>query len=70
MVSRPTYSFALVHARASAHSPTGERGTRAAGRLLGSAAGLRLTLWVAVIGGVAGAALLVPSPLPRFRLPG
>jgi MFS family permease len=39
------------------------------GGLLGSAAGLRPALWVAVIGGVAGAALLVPSPLPRFRLP-
>ena len=38
------------------------------GGLLGSAAGLRPALWVAVIGGVAGAALLVPSPLPRFRL--
>ena len=39
------------------------------GGLLGAAAGLRPALWVAVIGGVAGAALLVPSPLPRFRLP-
>jgi MFS family permease len=39
------------------------------GGLLGSAAGLRPALWVAVIGGVVGAALLVPSPLPRFRLP-
>src|SRR5262249_32675473 len=27
------------------------------------------TLWIAVIGGVLGAALVVPSPLPRFRLP-
>jgi MFS family permease len=40
------------------------------GGILGSAVGLRPALWVAVIGGVAGAALLVPSPLPRFRLPG
>jgi MFS family permease len=40
------------------------------GGLLGAAAGLRPALWVAVIGGVVGAALLVPSPLPRFRLPG
>jgi predicted MFS family arabinose efflux permease len=40
------------------------------GGLLGAAAGLRPALWVAVAGGVAGAALLVPSPLPRFRLPG
>ena len=39
------------------------------GGLLGAAVGLRPALWVAVIGGVAGAALLVPSPLPRFRLP-
>jgi MFS family permease len=39
------------------------------GGLLGTVAGLRPALWVAVIGGVAGAALLVPSPLPRFRLP-
>jgi MFS family permease len=48
-------------------------GTRPLGALLGgvlgAAAGLRPALWVAVIGGVAGAALLVPSPLPRFRLP-
>ena len=40
------------------------------GGLLGAAVGLRPALWVAVIGGVVGAALLVPSPLPRFRLPG
>ncbi len=39
------------------------------GGLLGAAVGLRPALWVAVIGGVVGAALLVPSPLPRFRLP-
>lgn len=48
-------------------------GTRPLGALLGgvlgAAAGLRPALWVAVIGGVAGAALLLPSPLPRFRLP-
>ena len=36
----------------------------------GEGAGLRPALWVAVIGSVAGAALLVPSPLPRFRLLG
>ena len=39
------------------------------GGLLGTTVGLRPALWVAVIGSVAGAALLVPSPLPRFRLP-
>jgi MFS family permease len=47
-------------------------GTRPLGALLGgvvgSAVGLRPALWVAVAGGVVGAALLVPSPLPRFRL--
>jgi MFS family permease len=48
-------------------------GTRPVGALLGgvlgSALGLRPALWIAAIGGVAGAALLVPSPLPRFRMP-
>jgi len=39
------------------------------GGLLGTELGLRPALWIAVVGGVAGAALLVPSPLPRFRLP-
>jgi MFS family permease len=49
-------------------------GTRPVGALLGgflgSALGLRPALWIAVAGGVLGAALLVPSPLPRYRLPG
>jgi MFS family permease len=49
-------------------------GTRPLGALLGgvlgSVAGLQTALWVAVAGGVVGAVLLVPSPLPRFRLPG
>ena len=48
-------------------------GTRPAGALIGGAlgasAGLRPALWVAVAGGVAGALLLLPSPLPGFRLP-
>jgi predicted MFS family arabinose efflux permease len=48
-------------------------GTRPLGALLGgvlgSAFGLQTALWVAVAGGVVGAVLLVPSPLPRFRLP-
>jgi MFS family permease len=47
-------------------------GTRPLGALLGGLAGtvlgLRPALWIAVAGGVAGALLLVPSPLPRFRL--
>jgi MFS family permease len=48
-------------------------GTRPAGALLGgllgTEAGLRPALWIAVTGGVAGAMLLLPSPLPRFRMP-
>jgi hypothetical protein len=48
-------------------------GTRPVGALLGgvlgSALGLRPALWIAVIGGVTGVALLVPSPLPGFRMP-
>ena len=39
------------------------------GGLLGATAGLRSALWVATGGGVGGALLLLPSPLPRFRLP-
>ena len=48
-------------------------GTRPAGALLGGVLGgmlgLRPALWIAVAGGVAGALLLLPSPLPGFRLP-
>jgi predicted MFS family arabinose efflux permease len=44
-------------------------GTRPLGGLLGSVAGLRPALWVATLGGVAGFALLLPTPLPRYRLP-
>jgi predicted MFS family arabinose efflux permease len=48
-------------------------GTRPVGALLGGLAGtelgLRSALWIAVAGGVTGAALLVPTPVPRFRLP-
>ena len=39
------------------------------GGLLGAAIGLRPTLWIAVVGGVIGAALLLGSPIPRFRMP-
>ena len=39
------------------------------GGLLGSALGLRPALWIATLGGVAGFALLLPTPLPRYRLP-
>jgi len=48
-------------------------GTRPAGALLGgllgTALGLRPALWIAVAGGVLGCLLLLPSPLPRFRMP-
>jgi MFS family permease len=48
-------------------------GTRPAGALLGgllgTALGLRPALWVAVAGGVFGSILLLPSPLPQFRMP-
>jgi predicted MFS family arabinose efflux permease len=48
-------------------------GTRPLGALtggfLGAVLGLRPTLWIAAIGGTAGFAVLLASPLPRFRLP-
>jgi MFS family permease len=39
------------------------------GGLLGASFGLRPALWVATVGGVAGFVLLLPTPLPRFRMP-
>jgi MFS family permease len=39
------------------------------GGLLDTVLGLRWALSIAVAGGVVGALLLLPSPLPRFRLP-
>jgi predicted MFS family arabinose efflux permease len=39
------------------------------GGLLGASFGLRPALWVAAVGGVAGVTLLLPTPLPRFRMP-
>lgn len=39
------------------------------GGLLGTVLGVRPALWIAVGGGVVGALLLLPSPLPRFRMP-
>jgi MFS family permease len=39
------------------------------GGLLGAAIGLRPTIWITVIGGVLGALLLLPGPIPRFRMP-
>ncbi len=48
-------------------------GTRPLGALvggfLGTAIGLRPTLWVAAIGGMTGVLWLLPSPVPRFRMP-
>jgi predicted MFS family arabinose efflux permease len=40
-----------------------------AGGTLGALIGIRLTLWIAVIGGMTGVLWLLPSPLPRFRMP-
>jgi predicted MFS family arabinose efflux permease len=40
-----------------------------AGGFLGTVLGLRPTLWIAAIGGMAGFAVLLFSPLPRYRLP-
>lgn len=39
------------------------------GGLLGASLGPRTVLWVATLGGVTGFALLLPTPLPRFRMP-
>jgi MFS family permease len=48
-------------------------GTRPVGALLGGALGsligLRPALWIASAGGVIGFLLLLPSPLPAFRMP-
>ena len=40
-----------------------------AGGLLGTLIGMRPTLWIAAIGGMTGFLALLPSPLPRFRMP-
>lgn len=40
-----------------------------AGGALGTVLGLRPTLWIAAAGGALGFLWLLPSPLPRFRLP-
>jgi MFS family permease len=39
------------------------------GGLLGASFGLRPALWVATLGGIAGFLLLLPTPVPRFRMP-
>jgi len=40
-----------------------------AGGLLGTLIGPHATLWVAAIGGMLGFILLLPTPLPSFRMP-
>jgi hypothetical protein len=37
------------------------------GGLLGSAIGVRETLWIAVIGAIAGFLFLLPSPFPAMK---
>jgi predicted MFS family arabinose efflux permease len=37
------------------------------GGFLGSTIGLRPTLWIAVIGAIAGFLWLLPSPIPKMR---
>jgi MFS family permease len=48
-------------------------GTRPAGALLGgflgTLVGVRPALWVAAAGGIIGALVLLPSPVPAFRMP-
>jgi len=39
------------------------------GGLLGSVIGLRPALWIAALGGITGFVLLLPTPLPGYRLP-
>jgi MFS family permease len=62
MRSRVSGAFAMVN--------DGIRAIGAlAGGFAGSQIGLRPTLWIATVGGLAGFFLLLPGPLPRFRLP-
>jgi len=48
-------------------------GTRPVGALLGgvlgTVIGLRPALWVATVGGVLAFLVLLPSPLPAFKMP-
>jgi predicted MFS family arabinose efflux permease len=37
------------------------------GGLLGAAIGVRETLWIATVGGIAGVLWLLPSPIMRMR---
>jgi MFS family permease len=62
-----------LRARVAGAFQTVNYGTRPVGALAGGAAGtllgLRPTLWIAAIGGLLGFLWLLPSPLPRFRMP-
>ncbi len=62
-----------VRARVSGAFQTFNFGTRPAGALLGGVLGtligLRPALWLAAAGGVVGFVLLLPSPVPAFRMP-
>ena len=65
--------FFLLAAETSSAFQAVNYGTRPVGALvgglLGTAFGLRSALWVGVVGGVVGALLVLPSPLPKFRMP-
>src|SRR5215469_2738103 len=65
---------ATIRSRVSGAFQAINYGTRPPGALIGGLAGsvlgLRTALWIAVAGAVFGALLLLPSPLPRFRMPG
>jgi predicted MFS family arabinose efflux permease len=39
----------------------------AVGGILGTAIGVRPTLWIATVGALLGLAFLVPSPIPAIR---
>jgi MFS family permease len=39
------------------------------GGLLGTVIGIRPALWIAAAGGILGVLLLLPSPLPKYRMP-
>lgn len=63
----------VVRSRVSGAFQAVNYGTRPVGALLGGALGtligLRPALWIATAGGVIGFLLLLPSPVPGFRMP-
>jgi MFS family permease len=62
-----------LRSRVSGAFQTANYGTRPLGALtgglLGTVVGLRSGLWIAVIGGTTGFLLLLPTAMPRFRMP-